>query len=142
MTRVDMTMGLGIIAVLAAGTYHQKLYETPPMTPVTVKQESQAPSKIDKSPKKQAQRQKLVAHLIDLGVFHKVENMNPTSVRVYVMPEAFNSLRFETKQSYVSVVFTAMFDDMAADKAVHVFDASNGKRLGHYSPAFGGLYLD
>jgi hypothetical protein len=36
--------------------------------------------------------------LIDLGVFHKVDNVSPTSVRVYVMPEAFNSLRFETKQ--------------------------------------------
>ena len=43
MTRVDMTMGLGILAVLAAGTYHQKLYETPPMTPVTVKQKVPSP---------------------------------------------------------------------------------------------------
>jgi hypothetical protein len=27
---------------------------------------------------------------------------------------------------------------MAADKAVHVIDATNRKRLAHYSPAFGG----
>jgi hypothetical protein len=141
MTRADMAMGLGVLAALAAVTY-QRLYETPPMTPVTVKHEPQAPAKIDKSPKKQAQRQKLIAHLIDLGVFQKVETVSPTTVHVYVMPGAFNSLRFEIKQSYMSAVFTARFDDMAADKAVHVIDATNRKRLAHYSPAFGGLSLE
>jgi hypothetical protein len=144
MTRADMALGLAVLAVLAAVTY-QRLYETPaatPLTPVTVKQEPKAPAKIDKSPKKQAQRQKLIATLIDRGVSHKVETVSPTSVRVYVMPDAFNSLPFETKQSYMSMVFTARFDDMDADKAVHVFDATNRNRLGHYSPSLGGLWLD
>jgi hypothetical protein len=83
------------------------------MTPVTVKHEPQAPAKIDKSPKKQAQRPKLIAHLIDLRVFDKVETVSPTPVHVYAMPGAFNSLRFEIKQSYVSAVFTAGHSGLA-----------------------------
>lgn len=141
MTRTDMALGLAVLAVVGAVTY-QRLYETRPMAPVTVKQEPQAPAKIDKSPRKQAQRQKLIADLIYHGVFQKVEIVSPTSVHVYVLPEAFNSLRFEIKQSYMSVVFTARFDDMASDKAVHLFDATNSNRLGHYSPVLGGLFLD
>jgi len=140
MTRTDMALGLAVLAVVGVVTY-QRLYETRPMAPVTVKQEPQAPA-IDKSPKKQAQRQKLIADLIYHGVFQKVQTVSPTSVHVYVLPEAFNSLRFEIKQSYMSVVFTARFDDMAADKAVHLFDATNSNRLGHYSPVLGGLFLD
>lgn len=150
MPQTDMALGLAVLAVLGAATY-QRLYELPPAArlyeppltaTVTVNQEPQAPTRIDKSPRKQAQRQKLIADLIYWGVFQRVETISPTSVHVYVMPEAFNSLRFEVKQTYLGVVFTARFDDMSADKAVHVFDATNNTHLGHYSPALRGLYLN
>ena len=151
MPRTDMALGLAVLAVLGAATYQrlyvsppaaQRLYEPPPTATVTVNQEPQAPAKIDKSPRKQAQRQKLIADLIYWRVFQRVETISPTSVHVYAMPEAFNSLRFEVKQTYLGVVFTARFDDMSADKAVHVFDATNNKHLGHYSPALKGLHLN
>lgn len=148
MPQTDMALGLAVLAVLGAATY-QRLYELPsaarlyePPLTATVNQEPQAPTRIDKSPRKQAQRQKLIADLIYWGVFQRVETISPTLVHVYVMPEAFNSLRFEVKQTYLGVVFTARFDDMSADKVVHVFEATNNKHLGHYSPALRGLYLN
>ena len=140
MSRTDMALGLAVLAVVGAVTY-QRLYETRPMAPVTVKQEPQASAKIDKSPKKQAQRQKLIADLIYHGVFQKVETVSPTSVHVYVLPEAFNSLRFEIKQSYMSVVFTARFDDMAADKAVHLLMRRTVTAWGITLPCSGGYSL-
>jgi hypothetical protein len=100
MPQTDMALGLAVLAVLGAATYQRvyelrptaRLYEPPLTATVTVNQEPQAPTRIDKSPRKQAQRQKLIADLIYWGVFQRVETISPTSVHVYVMPEAFNSL--------------------------------------------------
>jgi hypothetical protein len=150
MPQTDMALGLAVLAVLGAATYQRlyesppaaRLYEPPPTARVTVNQEPRAPARIDKAPRKQAQRQKLIADLIYWGVFQRVETISPMLVHVYVKPEAFNKLRFEVKQSYLSVVFTARFDNMSTDKAVHVFDATNNKHLGYYSSALRGLYLN
>jgi hypothetical protein len=146
-----MALGLAVLAVFGAAIYQrldespptaQRLFKPPPTVTLTVDQEPQVPDKIDKSPKTQAQRQRLIANLIYWGVFQRVETISPTSVHVYVIPEAFNSLRFEVKQTYLGIVFTARFDDMSTDKAVHVFDTNNNKHLGHYSPALRGLHLN
>jgi hypothetical protein len=143
MTHTNLSIGLAVYALFGVALYQLGDVILEPTSPPTTEPKAEKPqaAKIDKSPTKQAQRQKLIADLIYWGVFHKVETVSPTSVRVYVMPEAFNKLTFDFKQSYLSMVFAAKFDDMAGDKAVHVYDATNRNRLGLYLPAFGGLSL-
>jgi hypothetical protein len=95
---------------------------------------------IDRSEAKQTARKKLIQKLINEGVFVKIEV--PGSLpRVRVGPR-FYALDFDTKQSFVSVVFAYHFDDADSwGNVVRVYDGRTNKEIGDFSPVNPGLKL-
>ena len=95
---------------------------------------------VDKSAAMQAKRRELIDKLIKQGVFQKVEV--PGSLpRIWVRP-VFYTLDFDTKESFVSVVYAFYFDGSNASDMVRIFDSRSGKQVGRYSALIGGLKLD
>lgn len=96
-------------------------------------------AKVDKSAAMQATRTKLISDLMNNGVFRKVE-FNGTAARVTIGP-SFNRVDFDTKQSFISVVYAQYFDGTGIADFVRVIDNMTGKEIGMYSAAQGGLKM-
>jgi hypothetical protein len=94
--------------------------------------------KIDKSDQAQKKRADLIKKLIGMRVFMKVE-MPGNLPRVWTGP-AFQALDFDTKSSFVSVVYAYHFDGSDISDGVRVFDGKTGKEIGDFS-VNGGLRL-
>lgn len=97
-------------------------------------------SKIDKSAEAQKKRKELIERLIGRGLFEKIEV--PGSLpRLWVTP-AFYALEFDSKESFVSVVYAYYFDGDDLSDSVLIFDSKTGKRVGSYSSVNPGLQLN
>jgi len=93
---------------------------------------------VDKSPAAQAKREKLIQNLIAHRVFTKT-GVPGNLPRVWVGP-AFNTLDFDDKRRFVSVVSAYYFDEARGDGMVRVFDGRTNKPVGIFTTA--GLSLD
>ena len=90
---------------------------------------------IDKSPAMQNKRKKMMQDLIRNGVFEKV-TVPGTLPRLWVTP-SFYLLDFDTKQSFVSVVYAYYFDGTSYGDVVLIYDNLSGKEVGKYSTVQG-----
>ena len=88
---------------------------------------------------KQPERKKYIEELIEKGVFQKVEATGSLP-HLWVEP-TFYALDFETKQTFVSVVYAyyVTMDDQYT--LVKLNDGRSGKEIGKYAPVYGGLKL-
>jgi hypothetical protein len=131
-TAIVGTLGvLGIIGQLA---------KSPQSPSSAVVQARPTPSiQIDKSPKMQENRQKMINEFIRSGFFSKIEDGQPLvdqpSAFVRVRP-AFYALDLDDQQRMVSVIYAyyCTGDDM---DFVILEDSRSGKKIGAYSVVFG-----
>ena len=94
----------------------------------------EAPS-IDRSPEKQAAREKLIGELQARGIFANAE-CRGMAADVWVRP-AFTALDFEDKQSFVSVVYAWCHENTELGRFVRVRDVRTNNELGMYTADFG-----
>jgi hypothetical protein len=89
---------------------------------------------IDTSPEAKAKREKLIQDLLNKEVFQKIEvpGLHP---RVWVTP-MFYALDFDTKQSFVSVVYAHYLGDEELG-SVNLVDSKTGKNVGRFSVVSG-----
>lgn len=102
---------------------------------------SSSPSKpaIDKSPEKEKEREKLINDLQQRGVLGKVECRG--SGATAIVGRSFYPLDFDTKQSFVGVVYAYCFDGTKDYVSIQLRDISTNKKVGEFSKEFG-LKLD
>lgn len=139
-------LGLGWIA----GMFMQG-----PATPPVVKQSKPSPSaaaaplgsnpvRLDRSPEMQAQREVMIRNLIRTRVFQKVRTPPGNQPRVWVRP-AFYALDFETKSSFVAIVYDYYLDGSNDTDSVRIYDSVTEKQIGEFNPNLypnGGLKLE
>lgn len=94
---------------------------------------------LDKSPAAQAKRKDLIQRLVNAGIFTKIDHPGALP-RVHV-GRAFYELDFDTKKSFVSVVYAYHFDGTNDDGMVRVFDGRTNKAIGYFS-RLQGMHLD
>lgn len=97
---------------------------TPPHTPA-----------IDKSPEKQKQRGKLLNDLQQRGVLGKIECRKAGATAV--VGRNFYQLDFDTKQSFIGVVYAYCFDGTQDHVGIQLRDISTNKKVGEFSKEFG-----
>lgn len=90
---------------------------------------------IDKSPDKQNGREKLIADLQQRGVFGKIECRDTGATAV--VGSTFYPLDFETKQSFIGVVYAFCFDGTKDYVAITLRDISTNNKVGEFSKEFG-----
>ena len=76
----------------------------------------------------------MMAKLVKEGAFTKIEDRGEGLVRVWTGP-AFDGLQFQTKQSFVGVVYAYYFDGSSFSDAVILHDGRSGKRIGEMTEA-------
>lgn len=108
-------------------------------TPAPSAKKSAPQPTVDKSEAAQQKRWALIQKLIKERVFLKIE-MPGSLPRLWVAPR-FHSLDFDTKRSFVSVVYAYHFDGANLSESVRIFDGRTGKEIGSFSIADGGLRL-
>lgn len=87
--------------------------------------------RVDKSDFAQKKRAELIGKLISQRVFMKIE-MPGNLPRLWVGPR-FAALDFDTKSSFVSVVYAYHFDGTDISDTVRVFDGRTGKEMGSFT---------
>jgi hypothetical protein len=100
---------------------------------------SPAPT-VDKSPNKQAERERLIKRLIAEDVIYKVDTGGGSLPKMYVQPR-FYSLTIDEKKAFASVVYAYYFDGSDMTDTVIIRDARNGKDVGSYNPHIRGLEM-
>lgn len=90
---------------------------------------------IDKSPKMQADRLKLIERFQREGIFGDIRARS-SGATIMVMP-AFYSLDFEDKQSFVSVIYAYHFDGSDKYTPITLRDSRTNKDVGSFSSALG-----
>lgn len=110
---------------------------SPPMPLSPAPQAAKPPPapKVDKSEEAQKRRADLIKKLIGMRVFTKIE-MPGNLPRVWTGP-AFQTLDFDTKSKFVSVVYAYHFDGSDISDTVRVFDGRSGKEIGDFSVSSG-----
>ncbi len=73
-----------------------------------------------------------MAKLSDQGAFQKIENRGGGLVRVWTGPN-FDSLRIDTKQAFVGVVYAYYFDGSNSRDFIVLHDGRTGKEIGTMS---------
>ena len=94
---------------------------------------------VDKSPAAQQKRAELIKRLIAERVFYKVDQP-AKAPRVHVAP-LFFTLDFDTKQSFISVVYAYHYDGADKFDFVWVLNGQTNKPIGTFNLA-SGLQLD
>jgi len=89
---------------------------------------------IDNSPETRAKREKLLRDLLNQGVFQKID-VPGTNPRVWVTPK-FYALDFDTKKSFVSVVYAHYLGDEEFG-SVNLVDSKTGRKVGRFSTVSG-----
>ncbi len=87
---------------------------------------------IDKSAEKQSARKALLEELIAKGVFVKIDSSGDVWV-----DGTFRSIDYETKQSFLEVVYCYYHDGKSLGDAVYLNDYYTGKEIGSYTPLLG-----
>ena len=90
---------------------------------------------IDKNPEKQKEREKLITDLQQRGVFGKIECRD--SGATAVAGNAFYSLDFDTKQSFVGVVYAYCFNGAQSYVSISIKDIRTNKKIGTFTKEFG-----
>ncbi|MFZ5491025.1 MAG: zinc ribbon domain-containing protein [Pseudomonadota bacterium] len=96
---------------------------------------TQAAPTIDKSPKMQADRLKLIDRLQREGIFGEIR-VRSSGATMIVRP-AFYALDFKDKQSVVSVVYAYHFDGSDKYMPITLQDSRTNKNVGSFSLALG-----
>lgn len=107
-------------------------------TPVSAESTAQEPI-IDKSEAMQADRLEFIQKLITNGVIQKVEVPGHLP-RAWVRP-GFYTLDFDTKESFISVIYSYYFDGTEVGGSVRLYDSLSGNEVGSYSLVKGGLEM-
>lgn len=90
---------------------------------------------IDKSTQMQNSRKEFINKLLREGVFKKVE-MPASLIHVWV-DTSFILLDYDTKKSFLEVVYCYYYDGNDLSDSVVLKDNLTGKRIGGYSPSSG-----
>jgi hypothetical protein len=111
-------------------------HRTPSPLPVAAPKPKPPPApRIDKSEQAQKKRADLIRRLTGERVFLKIE-MPGNLPRLWVGP-VFHTLDFDTKSSFVSVVYAYHFDGNDFSDAVRIFDGRTGKEIGTFAATAG-----
>ena len=92
----------------------------------------------------QAQRDVLIKNLIRSRIFQKVRRLPGDLPRVWVRP-AFYALDFETKSTFVAIVYDYYLDGSNDTDSVRIYDSVTGEQIGEFNPNLypnGGLKLE
>jgi len=135
-----MEIGLGSLVLIGMLIWFvfALMEDTPPTQ--TAKQAPPALVNLKKDPETQKRRKKLIQKLIGQGVFYKVES--PAFLPHAYVGNTFYSLAFDDKEKFVSVIFAYYYAANPKAEMVILYNHLNGKKIGTYSPALGGLDLD
>lgn len=87
----------------------------------------------------QSDRKAFVEKLIDQGVFQKVEA--PGSMPQLWVTPTFHRLAFDTKSSFVNVLYGYYKTANPKYDTVVLYDSRTEKEIGKYSKSYGGLRL-
>lgn len=88
----------------------------------------------------QDDRKAFIQKLITADVFQKIET--PGSLpHLWVRPQ-FYSIDFDTKNSFVNVVYSYYYTIDPNYEMVVLYDSLSGKKIGTFNPLYGGLDLD
>jgi hypothetical protein len=99
--------------------------QSPPVAP------KKAEPKVDKSAAAQERRSKLIAKLQAERVFLKIEV--PGNLPRLWVTQRFKALDFDTKQTFVSVVYAYYFDGNDFTDSVRIYDGQSGKEIGQFT---------
>jgi len=156
--RIPTSVGRWIIllAGLLGLVWIAGLFMEGPATPPAVKQSKPSPSaaaaplrsnpvRPGRSPEMQAQRDVLIKNLIRSRIFQKVRTLPGDHLpRVWVRP-AFHALDFETKSTFVAIVYDYYLDGSNDTDSVRIYDSVTGEQIGEFNPNLypnGGLKLE
>ena len=87
----------------------------------------------------QDDRKAFIQKLIGNNVFQKVEI--PGSLPHLWVKPSFYSLSFDTKNSFVNVVYSYYYTLDSRYSMVVLYDSSSGKKIGSFNALYGGLDL-
>jgi hypothetical protein len=90
---------------------------------------------VDKSPEKQKEREKLINELQQRGVLGNIECRSAGATAV--VGRNFYQLDFETKQSFIGVVYAYCFDGTKDFVGIQLRDIRTNKKIGEFSKEFG-----
>tara|TARA_B100000780_G_scaffold261360_1_gene213759 strand:+ start:201 stop:542 length:342 start_codon:yes stop_codon:yes gene_type:complete len=88
----------------------------------------------------QDDRKAFIQKLITADVFQKIET--PGSLpHLWVRPQ-FYSADFDTKNSFINVVYSYYYTIDPSYEMVVLYDSLSGKKIGTFNPLYGGLDQD
>jgi hypothetical protein len=108
---------------------------------VQEKKDKHPEPRLDKSEAMQQNRKTMMENLVKEGVFAEVEGKAGYIAKIVTGPK-WNTLDFETKEKYVSVVYAYYYDGDKQRDSVWLKDRMTNKDIGRYSIIQGGLKLD
>ena len=98
-----------------------------------------AADRVDHSPAVQAKRLALIQQVMATGIFTKVD-ASKYAAHAWVGP-AFYAIDFDTKRTFVALVYAYYFDGSHAGDLVILKDSMTGKKVGTFT-AISGLELE